>query len=335
MTAGPTWDALPVRAVQRPTPAARAAAVERMADWARGCGARFESLVLGVDDVGNSTVRAARALAANEAIVTIPRKLILTPDGDVGLWLAEELECADSPWRPFLDVLPVGFPDAPVFRGGDELAPLAGTAARHWAADAREVIVSNYASFPASTRARVSLAAYAWGRVVVHSRGFDAPFTFDPRIAFIPIIDLMDHRRDETAWQYRVDRNEYVLYALRDFAAGEPVHFTYGTYGNTHLLVEYGFALPDNPYDEAVLFLGGEPLLVRAEVNEQLAHALTLASPAEIGAEARRRLAAIDENDGGRNATDWETTCALVRRGERETLAWIVDYSCDMQGSDR
>jgi hypothetical protein len=271
-------------------------------------------------------VRAVRSLAADEAIVTIPRKLILTPDGDVGMWLAEEVERMDSPWRPFLDVLPVAFPDLPVFRGGDELAPLAGAAARYWAADWRQEIVENYAAFPASIRAHVSLAAYAWGRAVVHSRGFNAPFTYDPRVAFIPIIDLMDHRRDETAWEYAVGRGEYVLYALRDFAAGEPVHFSYGEYGNTHLFVEYGFALPANRYDEAALFLRGEPLLLRAEHDQQLAEALTLASPEQIRAEARRRLAEIDDEDPGPHASRWEATCALVRRGERRTLAWLCDY---------
>lgn len=345
MSADPTWRALPVRATEQPSAAARAAAIARLEAWAIEHDARFDALELGVDAAGDSTVRARRPLVAGEAIVTIPRALILSdadlaatatgepdpyggaqrnPRDTMAAWLALEVGRADSPWRPFLEVLPVAFPDVPVFRGGDDLAPLAGTAARLWAAETREDIVATHAAFTASLRARVSLAAYAWGRAVVRSRGFNAPFTLDPRLAFIPIIDLMDHRRDETAWEYVPRRGEYVLRTLRDFAVGERVHFTYGSYGNAHLLVEYGFALPDNPYDEAVLFLGGEPVLVRAGANDQLSHALSLATPAELAAEARRRLTEIDAAAAGPTAGAWDTTCALVRRGERRALEALL-----------
>jgi histone-lysine N-methyltransferase SETD3 len=328
-----------VRALAVPSAAERAAAIARCAAWAASRGARFDALALGVDDAGNSSVRAAREIAAGEVVITIPRSLILS-DADLGItpmreprdtmstWLAQEVERADSPWCPFLEVLPVQLPDVPMFRGGDELAPLAGTAARQWAAETHAEIVATYAAFDRSTRARVSLAGYAWARAIAQSRGFNAPHTTERRVAFIPIVDLMDHAPDETGWQYDLRRGEYVVGALRDFRAGDPVHFTYGHYGNAQLLLEYGFALPDNPQNETVLALGGaEPVLVRAQLDDLFVRALALATPAELGDAARARLPRIDPSTAAAEASTWEATCALVRRGERHTLEALVAFA--------
>lgn len=344
----PTWTALPVRARPRPTPAARLAAIRRLEAWAVSRGAYFEPLELGVDDAGNSTVRARRRIAADEVVVTIPRSIILsdadlakTPTGEpdpfggrrrdprvtLAAWLALEIERADSPWRPFLDVLPVCLPELPVFHGGDELAPLAGTAARMWTAETHAEIVDAHASFVRSMRARVSLAAYVWGSAVVLSRAFNAPFTVEPWLAFIPIVDLMDHRPDETGWHYNIARQEYVVSAFRDFDAGEPVHFTYGDFGNTHLFVHYGFAVPDATDDETALVIDGDPILLRPRFDAAFEKALSLASPAQLGDAARLRLAGIAPGDADAAAGSWEATCALVRRGERRTLEAIIAFA--------
>jgi hypothetical protein len=227
----PTGTALPVRPIARPQPAERAAAIVRLEDWARERGARFDALALRVDGNGHATAHAARDLAGGEPLVAIPRALILRGASRDALatWLPLEVARPDSPWKPFLDVLPVQLPELPMFRDGAEVR-------------------ASYALLDDETRARVTLADYAWGRAIVRSRGFNAPNTIEPRVALIPIVDLMDHAPGETTWRYDGARAEYLVTALRPFARGEQVHFDYGDYGNAHLLEEYGFVLADNPF---------------------------------------------------------------------------------------
>lgn len=340
--ADPTWPPLPVRSHGLPTPAERAAAVARMQAWARERGACFDALDLGVDAAGNSTVRARRPIELDEPIITIPRALILCdrdlPRGfeqadareTLATWVALEVERADSPWRPFLATWPVQFPDVPMYRGGDELAPLAGTSARLWAAETYAEILDTHARFDAPTRLRVSLAGYAWGRAIVRSRAFNAPHTVEPALAFIPIVDLMDHRWDETSWAYDPARAEYTVHAMRDFAPGEPVHFTYGGYGNAHLLVEYGFAVPDNPYDETVFDIDDELFMVTARQDDQRwADVRARLDDHGIVAAARRALTRLDAGEpsaagAARDGSYWHEACVLVRRGERRALEAII-----------
>ncbi len=337
----PTWHALPSRPGEAPTAAARAAAVARLESWAAARGARFEALEVRVDAAGNASAQARRPIGRGEPIVTIPRALMLadrdvgaSSPGELAAWLALEAARLDSPWRPFLEVMPARFADMPVFRGGDELAPIAGTTARLLAAEAHRETLAAYAALPDHVRARVPLAAYAWGRAVVQSRGFNAPFTIDPSIAFIPIVDLMDHARGETTWRYDVAGARYVVTASRDFAAGEAVHLDYGAYGNARLLVDYGFALPDNPDDETVLVLAGEPFLVAGPGDGRLAdlrETFGWRAIARAAASAIERLDRLPDRPPAASGS-WHASCALVRAGERRTLARIVAWaerSCD------
>ncbi|HUQ00969.1 MAG TPA: SET domain-containing protein [Kofleriaceae bacterium] len=350
MRAEPIWSALPERAQPPPSAAERAQAIARLEAWARARGARFEALELVVDAAGNCSARARRAIAAGEPVVVMPRALVLS-DGDLAttatgepvpfgdawrsprdtlaVWLALESEQPDSPWRPFLDVLPAAFPDMPVYRGDDALAPLAGTAARLLAAEAHHDIVETYARLAADVRARVGLAGYAWGRANVRSRGFNAPYTTAPRLAFIPIVDLMDHSPGDTTWRYDTAASEYVVSACRGFAPGEPVHFEYGAYSNTHLLVEYGFAFDTNSVHEAVLVVGDEPFLVDGGIDARLLDLRERVGLVELAAAAETALARLEVaapapvQDGA-----WARMCAAVRRSERAAvesiLAWIA-----------
>lgn len=372
--ADPTWAALPARPGPPPTAAQRAAAVARLRTWAIDGGARLDGVTLSVDAAGDGAVRAARAIAVGETLLAIPRRLMLRDDElaataagmpDLGaevagprdalaVWLPLEARRPDSPWRAFLDVQPAAFADLPMFRGDDALAPLAGTAARRAAAMAHADVVETYARLPASLRAQVSLADYAWGRAIVASRGFNAPDTLDERVAFIPVADLFNHRADETRWQYDPPTATWTVSARRAFAAGDEVHFDYGAKGNTALLVGYGFALPDNPATAAELTLpDAPPRAVTARFDDGVHAALAV---------ARRRAAGLgpsadDDDDDGWRGVDverialaaladaaqaahdriappdpaardgWERTCAVVRAGERAVLAAVAAFA--------
>lgn len=374
--ADPTWPALPARPGPHPTAAQRGAAIARLRAWAIAGGARLDGVALHVDAAGDGSMRAARAIAAGETLLTIPRRLMLRDDElaatatgavDLGpdvagprdalaVWLPLEARRDDSPWRAFLDVQPASFADLPMFRGDDELAPLAGTAARRAAAAAHADVVDTYRRLPAAVRAEVSLADYAWGRAIVASRGFNAPDTLDERVAFIPIADLFNHHPGQTRWQYDPITAAWSVTARRAFAAGDELHFDYGAKGNTALLVGYGFALADNPATAAELTLpDAPPLAVTARFDDGVRAALAV---------ARRRAAGLGPTDDDGDADDdawrgddveraalaalaaaaqaahdriappdptardgWERTCAVVRAGERAVLAAVAAFA--------
>jgi SET domain len=297
--AAPGWAALPVRPGCASSASERAAAVERLRAWAEAAGARLDGVALHVGSDGEASVRAVRGIAVGEAIFEIPRSLMMIDDqvvatsglslgltphrpGDaLAIWLSLESRIALSPWRPFLDTLPTQFPELPVFRSSDELAGLAGTAADALVAETRGELLETYARLPAELRAQISLADFAWGEAVVQTRGFNAPITLEERLALIPLADLLNHRPGDTTWHYDPATERFTISAARPFAAGEEVHFTYGNKGNAKLLADYGFALPANRANEALLIFAPAPSL-GAAITEHLWWAFPLDAPLQI-----------------------------------------------------
>lgn len=317
----PTWSPLPARAVVPPTRDERAAAIARYEAWARADGAELDAVEIVLDASGESALLARTAMTEGDVVASVPRALVISGEREsIATWLAREAPRADSRWRPLLDVLPVWFPDLPMFRGGADLDALAGTVTRWLAADAHASVVDGYAALAADLRSQLPLAEYAWARAVLSSRGFDAPFTLDPLVALIPIIDLMNHRRGETSWRYQHGRVEVV--AERPFAPGDEVTFDYGAKSNARLLVHYGFALDDNPHDEAGLRFG-EPILVGADFFDAVE--IAGGSIAALEAAARDGMARLDRHGlADEGASSWQAACARVRRGERRVLEQIL-----------
>ncbi len=305
----------------------RAVRIARLEAWASDGGARFDALVFPVDAAGDCTARARRAIAADELIASIPRRLMIVERdarNTVATWLVRESRRASSRWAPFLDVWPAELPDLPIFRSDADLDALAGTAAHPLAVSFRDDVIEAQAALPPEIRAEMPFAAFAWGRAIIESRSFRSPHASGQEITFIPILDLMNHRPGDTAWSYDGDAGAIELFALRDFAAGDEVGFTYGELGNASLLVGYGFALAHNPHDEVALSLGrGDPVLLSARDDGRLQRAVERAGPAKVAAAARRSLDRLGR-DTATGSSSWFRACALVRQGERAVLEQLL-----------
>ncbi len=254
--ADPAWSALPLRPDVPPSPEVRAARVRRLLAWAEAEGASWDGIEFHVDAAGHASVRARRAIAPGEVILTLPRHLMiferelgLAPRDALAVWLALEVRDPTSRWRPYLDVLPVALPELPMFHDRGALAALAGTSAYALVADGHRELRDAHDRL----RARVSLADFAWGRAIVMSRAYHAPGALDHRLALLPLVDLLDHRLGDTTWSYDPRDGKFAVATERGFAPGDPVHFPYGDRGNTSLFVHFGFAVPGNPADEAGL----------------------------------------------------------------------------------
>ena len=296
------WTALPARPDVPPSPDERRGAIERVLTWAEAGGASWDGIEVHVDTDGNASVRARRTLSPGEAILTLPRRLMIVDNelarsttGKLGLddsrprdalaaWLPLEMREPTSRWRAYLDALPVQLPELPMFHAADDLAALAGTAVYTNAAEDNRDVFDTYARLPLELRVRLSLAEFAWGCAIVKSRGFHAPGTLEHRIALFPIVDFFNHRIGDTTWTYDPHDGNFVITTERAFAVGDEVHLTYGDRSNARLFLHYGFTESSNIAGEADL------LFDRASdpVNDVAAHLLW---KLPLEAPARMRIA--------------------------------------------
>ncbi len=294
-----TWHALPARPLAAPSPDERRAAITRSLAWAEAVGARWDGIDVHIDADGNASVRATRALAPAEPILTLPRHVMIVDSelaasttGDLGLdhpsprdalaaWLPLEAHEPTSRWRAYLDALPVQLAELPMFHTEGDLAGLAGTAAFAMAAEDNRDVRDSYARLPSELRARLSLADFAWGCGIVKSRGFHAPGTLEHRIALLPVVDFFNHRLGDTTWSYDPQGGSFVISTERAFAIGDDVHFVYGDRSNTRLFVHFGFTEPGNTAGEAGLVFDRASDPVNA-VAAHLLWDLPLDAPARI-----------------------------------------------------
>lgn len=284
----------------------------------------------------------------------------------LGVWLALEVKQPDSPWRAYLDALPVRLDDLPMFRPAEDLALLEGTAAYAFAAEINRDVSDKFDRLSPDLRAGLSLADFAWGRAIVMSRGFYEPGTFDEQMSLLPLVDIFNHGRTDTSWSYN-PLDGLVLRTQRTIEAGGEVHFSYGERSNMHLLVHFGFTLEDNAAnDEAEVVFELPPRApirahVRAAFDHRFARALSLARvhacepaererilddltrPTNIGFLGRAtEEAALDLiATSTRAARDrlaactvpahpdhaWERSCVAVRDGERAVLDQLVELA--------
>ncbi|CAK9055998.1 unnamed protein product [Durusdinium trenchii] len=218
-------------------------------------------------------VEATRRIEPGELLVRIPISALLTtkaaraawvtatPEilevkGEEFLWLymiwgRKELSCD---WYPYLQILPSD--PLPWLRSAEALRWLRGTSLE----TAAEVIAQQEARH-AELRASLGEVAgsfedWLWARHCYLSRSFDQaafPRSEDwESAAMCPLLDSMNHQPDaevearygeETAGLWLPD-------TASPYEEGEEVFHLYkGQADNETLLLNYGFALPENPYD--------------------------------------------------------------------------------------
>lgn len=78
------------------------------------------------------------------------------------------------------------------------------------------------------------------------------PLARDDCLALLPLADLFNHADVGCEVSY-APSTTYSIVAHREIQAGEEVFISYGNHSNDFLLVEYGFILADNRWDEASL----------------------------------------------------------------------------------
>lgn len=94
--------------------------------------------------------------------------------------------------------------------------------------------------------------------LLVNTRSFhhDTPATRNRRsqdkMILQPVADLFNHS-SHGACRVSFDSSGFCVWAEKAYAPGDEVTFCYGQHANDALLVEYGFTVDDNPWDDTLL----------------------------------------------------------------------------------
>lgn len=180
--------------------------------------------------------------------------------------LAECLRGDESPWAPYLRVLPRSFADVPVFWPDADIASLEGTGLaaatckrradldRAWEEFSRHV-----GSAQPEVFGQVDRAAFEWASMVLDTRSI----WWQGKRHLVPMLDLVNCsegpgpeplRTHATVLNARTRSAE--TRASKGFAEGEQIFENYGQPNATYLLY-HGFVLEQNSHDAVEIEIGG------------------------------------------------------------------------------
>jgi hypothetical protein len=106
----------------------------------------------------------------------------------------------------------------------------------------------------------ISYDHYVYNWLLVSTRTFfytssnpeiETPSDTNDCLALVPFADYFNH--SDVGCEVTFSPSEYVFQADRQYEKGEEIFMSYGNHNNDFLLVEYGFTLDENRWDEVLL----------------------------------------------------------------------------------
>jgi histone-lysine N-methyltransferase SETD3 len=266
--------------------------------WAAEGGVHLAGVAIAPVAVGGRGCVARHAIAAGELVLSVPGRLLLTcasaardarmaahagtlrPEALLAAHLLHECsKGTDSPWHLYVRTLPRKYTDG----GGFSPAEADALQAPHAVSAVTQLRYERRTDWGAARALLHSLvppklrsyAAWSWAASTVSSRtvfhpGSDAG-------ALCPCGDAFNHDTPLSnaglacgVGSYDAAQDAYCFHTHRDCAAGEQVFVSYGSHSNLALLSFYGFSLPCNAHDTALL--PRCPVLTDLAVNDNDLH---------------------------------------------------------------
>ncbi|CAH1183076.1 unnamed protein product [Phaedon cochleariae] len=227
----------------------------------------------------------------NDVLITIPFELMITygtlKDDLLGilspgtkltvhellsLFLVYEFNKKEtSPWKYYIDSLPLETPHLPWYNSTNELHALGKKM--------HDTFMNSFEKVRASVRRKVidhigfNENIYKWAYVMVNTRavyvdpnlvGRGKCLLDEPCLALCPFLDMFNHHfsaSTEATLKNEDGRLVYQLKTLSAFKKYSQIFISYGSHNNIKLLMEYGFFIPKNIYD-VIKFTFSEVLAV-------------------------------------------------------------------------
>jgi histone-lysine N-methyltransferase SETD3 len=253
----------------------------KLVNWLIQGGAFFPKLHLKYYSEDYRGIHAAQPMQAEETIISIPLKFILTTeiarDGPIckkinssgcvvrskhsylAVALLEEKEKGEeSYWAPYINILPVRYSNKPVNFTQEELNWLKGSFSLEKIKQQRESLEEEYQNILSHVPefGRFSVGEFMWARHVVITRIFGMVINGLKTEGLVPLADLLNHKHPrDTKWTYENFKHAFTITTVHPHNVGEQVYDSYGRKCNHRFFVNYGFSLEENEDNEAVFRL--------------------------------------------------------------------------------
>lgn len=243
--------------------------------WLAGSGADFSALYLKKYTEQVRGVHAQRTVQANETIVSIPLKCLITDEmgrreTDIGrkvfspgmrvnlstpnlcavlIFILVTRDQGESFFQPYYDILPKDLSNFPIFWSMEELSWLEGSTVVKDIADRLRNMRTDYEEIcrVAPEFARFSFNDFLEVRTAVGSRNFGIVIDGEKRTAMVPYADMLNHFRPrETSWTFDNSMRSFTITALTPLTVDQQVMDSYGKKCNSKFLLHYGFAVERN-----------------------------------------------------------------------------------------
>ena len=128
---------------------------------------------------------------------------------------------------------------------------------------ARDALKFRYINYTLGSRASLREDEYLWGICVIRSRSFSPDIEKYGNYNHLPIVDLLNHSHEKENVGYRVQKENWVFYALTDIGEHEELLIEYGCKPKMEMLYLYGFVPEATPERCDFVMLNRDSLQIR------------------------------------------------------------------------
>lgn len=169
------------------------------------------------------------------------------------VYLLEQQSNPNSFWTTYLKVLPKNFNNSPLFYTEEEKKLLTGSPFLYMLRERFEELEKGYQDICKidNSFAKYSFNDFIKVRLVACSRLFAFLLNDRETHTLIPVADMINHDpKGNSSWFYSTERNGFTIKAERTIARNESISFSYGSKCNSIYLLNYGFLIENNSFDE-------------------------------------------------------------------------------------
>eukprot|EP00826_Nyctotherus_ovalis_P057522 TRINITY_DN7872_c0_g4_i1.p1 TRINITY_DN7872_c0_g4~~TRINITY_DN7872_c0_g4_i1.p1 ORF type:complete len:274 (+),score=96.76 TRINITY_DN7872_c0_g4_i1:430-1251(+) len=225
--------------------------IERFTQWLKENGSKFSKIRIRYYGQDNRGVHACEYIRGKETLLTLPKKLIITPElgrnTQIGkllsskpnltdlfyltLFLLQQLHDPLSFWQPYVDVYPHSVSSFPMFYSEEEKLMLHGSVILEDAEEEMRRMREEYENVAAVAPGfkKFTVEEYVRNKVLIKSRALKMKIDGIECKAIVPLADMFNYHYEklgQTSWKFDQASDCFVVNAERDISLGDSVFFS-------------------------------------------------------------------------------------------------------------